>query len=389
MDKEKVISFDSKTSVIKKRDSNLELFRIITMLLIVAHHFVVNSGLMANGGVIYSSPFSAKSIFLFLFGAWGKTGINCFIMITGYFMCKSNITLNKYLKLLFEVYFYKIVISSVFWITKYETFSLRSLCKVLLPFQAIERNFTWCFLLFYLLIPFINILIKNLSEKQHISLIIILFFTYTLLGTVKRVTFNYVTWFSVVYIISAYIRLYPKKIFNSNKIVWFMLASILLSVLSVIGCVYMLNKTNKEMVYYLVYYLVYYFVTDSNSFLPLITSITAFLFFKNLKINYNGLINAMGASTFGVLLIHANSDIMRDWLWIDFLKVTEYFSSDFMPLYAVICVITIFILCCIIDQLRIKFLEKPFFNRFFGKIQSLSDSVCNKFNNMADKINIK
>lgn len=60
-----------------------------------------------------------------------------------------------------------------------------------------------------------------------------------------------------------------------------------------------------------------------------------------------------------------------------------------MPLYAVICVITIFILCCIIDQLRIKFLEKPFFNRFSGKIQSLSDSVCNKFNNMADKINIK
>ena len=30
----------------KQRDSNLELFRIITMLLIVAHHYVVNSGLM-------------------------------------------------------------------------------------------------------------------------------------------------------------------------------------------------------------------------------------------------------------------------------------------------------------------------------------------------------
>lgn len=33
-------------NIIKKRDSNLELFRIITMLLIVAHHYVVNSGLM-------------------------------------------------------------------------------------------------------------------------------------------------------------------------------------------------------------------------------------------------------------------------------------------------------------------------------------------------------
>lgn len=28
------------------RDSNIELFRIITMIMIVAHHYVVNSGLM-------------------------------------------------------------------------------------------------------------------------------------------------------------------------------------------------------------------------------------------------------------------------------------------------------------------------------------------------------
>lgn len=30
----------------KERQSNLELFRIITMLIIVAHHYVVNSGLV-------------------------------------------------------------------------------------------------------------------------------------------------------------------------------------------------------------------------------------------------------------------------------------------------------------------------------------------------------
>lgn len=30
----------------KERNSNLELYRIVTMLLIVAHHYVVNSGLI-------------------------------------------------------------------------------------------------------------------------------------------------------------------------------------------------------------------------------------------------------------------------------------------------------------------------------------------------------
>ena len=32
----------------KERNSNLELYRIIVMLLIVAHHYVVNSGLMSS-----------------------------------------------------------------------------------------------------------------------------------------------------------------------------------------------------------------------------------------------------------------------------------------------------------------------------------------------------
>lgn len=36
----------------RMRDSNLEIFRIITMLLIIAHHYVVNSGLLDPNGPI-------------------------------------------------------------------------------------------------------------------------------------------------------------------------------------------------------------------------------------------------------------------------------------------------------------------------------------------------
>lgn len=41
---------------VKQRNSNLELFRILTMLSIVAHHYVVNSKLLAADGVINSNP---------------------------------------------------------------------------------------------------------------------------------------------------------------------------------------------------------------------------------------------------------------------------------------------------------------------------------------------
>ena len=79
-----------------QRESGLELFRILTMMLIIAHHYVVNSGLI---DVIFTDPLNSKYIFLLLFGAWGKTGINCFLLITGYFMCKSEINMKKFLKL--------------------------------------------------------------------------------------------------------------------------------------------------------------------------------------------------------------------------------------------------------------------------------------------------
>ena len=58
----------------KQRDSNLELMRIIAMLLIVAHHYVVNSDLTVPEGPIFADPMSKRSLFLLVFGAWGKSG---------------------------------------------------------------------------------------------------------------------------------------------------------------------------------------------------------------------------------------------------------------------------------------------------------------------------
>ena len=61
----------------RKRQSNIELYRIIVMLLIVAHHYVVNSGLLNDIGPIKANTLSGKSIYLLLFGAWGRRALNC------------------------------------------------------------------------------------------------------------------------------------------------------------------------------------------------------------------------------------------------------------------------------------------------------------------------
>ena len=338
------------------RASNIELLRIVAMLLIVAHHYVVNSGLMAADGWIYSDPLSWRSLFLLIFGAWGKIGVNCFVMITGYFMCTAKITAKKFMKLFLEIMFYKIVINSIFWITGYEPFTLGGFLKVIIPIRTVKNDFLNAYLLFYLLIPFLNILVQHLKEKQHLYLILWCGLTYIFLGTIPgfSVLMNYVSWFAVLFVIASYIRLYPKKIYESHRIwMWLTILFVLLSAVSVIACAWLGTRMNRAIAYSL--------VTDSNTFLAAAVGVCAFMLFKNLKIGYSRFINTIAASAFGVVLIHANSDTMRRWLWVDTLDAAGHYHAALMPLYAVGCVAVIYVICTLIDRLRILLIEQPVF----------------------------
>lgn len=168
------------------------------MLSIIAHHYVVNSGIWNE---IQAIEPTMNSLFYYLFGMWGKTGINCFVLITGWFMCTSQITLRKFLKLLLEIEFYKIIIGIIFILVGKEAFSSDWLLG-LLPVRNIKTGFVSSFLLFFLLIPFLNILVRNMTQKQHMLLMALLFFLYTILSTVPvfSVHMNYVSWFCVLYI---------------------------------------------------------------------------------------------------------------------------------------------------------------------------------------------
>ena len=344
----------------KVRESNLELFRIITMLLIVAHHYVVNSGLLIP---IRAEPFANQSIFLLLFGAWGKTGINCFLLITGFFVCKSNITLRKFLKLLFQIEFYNILIFLIFAFTGYLNLNKFSDWASIFPIWDINKNFISCFLVFYLFIPFLNILINNMNQKQHRNLLYFVSLFYIIMGSLPKftLTFNYVTWFCILYFIGSYIRLYPLQIFenNKNRSILF-IGSILLSSLSIILFNYIRFKYGKMTEFFL--------VADSNKILAVFTSISAFIYFKYLKFPYNRFINYIASTTFGVLCIHANSDAMRQWLWKDYLNNVGQYGTDNLYIHAFLSVICIFAICSLIDFIRIKIFEQPLFKYIDKKL---------------------
>ena len=91
--------------IIKKidnRESNFELLRIISMILIVLHHYAL------HGGLFQPNNLNEKVGLFILLG--GKIGVNVFVIISGYFLVNSKFRIKKLLQLIGQVYFYAIFI---------------------------------------------------------------------------------------------------------------------------------------------------------------------------------------------------------------------------------------------------------------------------------------
>lgn len=107
------------------------------------------------------------------------------------------------------------------------------------------------------------------------------------------------------------------------------------------------------------------------------TAVASFMYFKDLKIPQSKLINAIGGATFGVLLIHANSDAMRQWLWKETVDCMGHFSSSVLWSlgYAIISVLLIFIVCAGIDWFRGKYIEPHLMSFFLHKGRQLKERL--------------
>lgn len=366
----------------KTRSSNLELYRILVMLLIVAHHYVVLSGLNSPSGPLTAKLLSVNSLYLYLFGMWGKTGINCFLMITGFFMCTSNISLRKFLKLYLWVVIYNVIITSIFVLNGTIPVTLKLLLTAL-PFTNIHTdNFTSSFMVWWLFIPFLNILLNGMVEKQHkmlMTLLIVIFSIYPFVPKVLYVTNNPICWFSTIYVIASYIRKYPENIYKSQSSKFWCGMTILLALIAMISVLTLLfigEKIGKNIP-------VYYMVSDSDKPLALMIAFSSFLWFKNLEISYNKWINILGGASFGVLLIHSNSRAMMNWLWKDTIDCVGQYDLPLWHLigYSIGCVLLIYVICTIIDYTRLKLIEEPFFNWYNKKSYSFDNKQKNDKNN--------
>lgn len=337
------------------RQSNFELLRIIAMLIIIAHHYVVLSGITE----LYNfKSLPLNMIFLQFFGCGGKMAINIFVLISSYFICLKKVIWGKVLKLVLEVLFYNTIITAIFLLSGYQSLVFGTLLKQMLdPILSIGYEFVGSFIVFYLFVPFLNIFIKQLSKKQHFKLMVLSIVVFSLFYTLSALqACRYVLWFMTLYFIGSYIRIYPNKFIETKK--YAMVATVGFLLLTW-GSIYAIDLWGGK----LGFDNYYYFCIDSQKILALGLSVSIFVWFMNIHIEYNKWINTLAASAFGVLLIHSNSWTMRHFIWNDLLNVPAMYESKWLAIHFLFSISLIYVVCFCIDFLRIRFLEKPFFAR--------------------------
>lgn len=316
----------------EKRISNFEILRIISIFMIIMHHYVLNT----------EAIYIAKSLNYYIshfFYIGGKLGVNCFVLISGYFLINKQISIKKIIQLITEILFYTItltIISKIFW---HNDITLSDIKKTLLPITSVTYWFVTSYFFMYIFTPFLNKFIKGCSKGELKKLIILSTIILSILPTLLniRTYFNSYLWFICLYFIAAYIKIYDINI-KSKKAFKLFILTYLFIFCSIIGFCFVKDGLSVD-----------HFARDFSIF-ELLASVFLFMGFKNMKPIKIAWINVISSTTFGIYLFQSHFTFAKMmWQWI---KSFDFIQEKYYMFCVIIISAIIFIIGMIIALIR-------------------------------------
>lgn len=320
-----------------KRQSNIELLRIVLMLFIIVHHLLYHVLELYNPVFLLTG---AKSkVFLGLgLESLSIMSVNTFIFISGYY--GINMRLKGFLSLWTQAVFYSIAIGFIFYLLRNIPFNI---VYSSFPFSI---NIWWyfsCYFLLYLVSPIVNKGIDSMAANQLLLITICMFYINSILGLIFNLSFvaNGYSFFSFlsIYLLSRYIKKTDFVLSLKQSLTGYFVCVLILFSIS-ITCLFLNKLEILKMVF-----------NYNNPFVVLL-SLFMFFSFKNLNLK-SGLINYASTLVFGIYLIHDHY-LIRNELRAFLKEWIINADALFFPVLILACTISIFILSALIESLRTK-----------------------------------
>ena len=361
-----------------KKQTNFEMLRILSMIFIITLHILSHTEVLNN-----CKNLTTKYYILWIINSIALTGVNIYVLISGYFLIESKFKISKVIKIWSEVLFYSVSIYIALNLFGIIEFNIKEAIRAFMPILSKQYWFATVYILMYILSPYMNKLINNMSKKENkifMILIVILCCIINVVanpltgGQVKILGGNIIT-FLMLYIIAANIRKYDYKI-NTKKGILLFIITIACICLSKFIPTYLYENVIQNGLLEKIAILMY----NYSSIGYVVASVLIFLIFKNINIknkNINKFILMFSGLTFGVYLIHDNNFI-RAILWKNIFGELKFRNLATTLLIVLIAVPIIFIVSASIEYLRVKLFEKLNFKRVIENLSNKIEKIIEK-----------
>lgn len=357
--------------MVKKRVSKFELMRIIAMFLIVLHHSIVHGVLDNKEQVILAHPTNAAISLILAMG--GKIGVFIFVLITGYFMINSHISVKKVIKLWLPIFFWSVLLFFVFSSWQHDL-SLKSCIKSIFPIIFNQYWFMTVYFFMYCLIPFLNVVVKAINSKKKtiyfclLGLVLITSTYDSIFGGPGNVGSMLID-FCIIYCWGALLRqkkaLNNVRLMGNNKIALIVTLSLNILIISIGIYAYSLTHILKF------YSIAAGFAVNPSSLLIVLISVELFIWIGSSNIGYHSWMNKIAAVAFGIYLISDNNYV-RPWIWHTIFHMNDCISKSPLLIigYTLLVSVIVFIVSALLEYCR-KLIFSKFEDKLANKIQSI------------------
>lgn len=304
----------------KERMANLELMRMVSMLLVVVLHFIGKSN--------QHPVLTRDSMALWEYGAWALeslsiVAVNVYMLLSGYLLAESTFKPKRLLELWLQILFYSAgvgLVAAAFGYVPQEGISIYYLAQLCLPVVTNHYWFMTAYIGMYLFLPILATGVKQLSKKQFQILLCILFSVFC--GIKSVVPLKLTTdmqgydciWYLCMALLAVYIRLYGMPFFQKKRnciLVYLAASAGIFAGSLLLRYVYLSTGRLGDMVMVCYQY---------NHILVVLASLGFFHLFLHIRIKpgrISRIICTLAPYTLGVYLWHENIAIRYEWpLWI-------------------------------------------------------------------------
>ncbi len=206
----------------KKRMANIELLRLLAMMMVVSLHYLGKGELLPE----LTGKLSARGHLAWILESFSIAAVDVYVLISGYFLVETGFRCRRIISLILQVMFYACLIPVILilaGVLPVEEITVYTILQYIFPVNMLHYWFVSAYVLMFLFTPVLNAAVHTMKKRQLEAAIIILLLMESLSKTVIPVRLEMdnlgydACWFIVVYLIAAYCRLYGIPFLEKEK----------------------------------------------------------------------------------------------------------------------------------------------------------------------------